>query len=127
MTKWAWRLTRPGRWPAKRPTATKKDLSICDQADHPGVKYQCYYLYTQHAGDPAARERIPDLDLGDGCYSDLAASKNDPEICQRIAGQGVKDSCYFRIAKGRADRTLCDRIEDQGLRSGCMRESVTID
>ena len=104
----------------------RNDLSICDEADHPGVKNQCYYIYAKHTADLTVCERIPDRDLEDGCYSDLAALKDDPDICQRIVGQGIKDSCYFKIAKARPNHALCNRIEDQGLRSGCTGKAGAV-
>ena len=106
---------------------TRNEVSVCDQAGHSGVKYQCYYQYAQHAADLTVCEKIPDQDLEDGCYSDLAVLKDDPSICQRIVGRGFKDSCYFKIAKASTDHALCQEIEDAGLRSGCTIEAVPVD
>ena len=110
-----------------RLATARNDFSVCDEADHPGVKYQCYYIYAQQTADLTVCEKIPDQDLEDGCNSDLAALKDDPDICRRIVGRGVKDSCYFKIAKARPNHALCDKIEDRGLRSGCIGEAVTVE
>lgn len=105
----------------------RDDLTVCDAARHPGVKYQCYYMYAQHVGAVSVCRDIPDRDLRDGCVSDLAALKADPGLCHGIAGQGIRDSCYLKVARATGDRQLCDNIRDRGLKSACTGVPVMVE
>jgi hypothetical protein len=108
---------------------SENDLTICDQAGHEGVRYQCYYIFAMHSQDIKTCDKIPDknpemLSLREGCYSDLASQ---PAICEKIKNQGIKDGCYLKLSKKTNNKNLCKKIIDPGLRSACTGQPVFVD
>ncbi|MFQ5917749.1 MAG: hypothetical protein ACE5I0_08075 [Candidatus Binatia bacterium] len=55
------------------------DVSICDQARYAGVRFQYYYILAKHTEDTSVCRKIPDRELEDGCYSDIALLKKSAE------------------------------------------------
>lgn len=112
--------------------AERDDLTVCDQAFHEGVQYQCYALFAERRDNPEACEKIPtDTEemqgLRDVCLSDVAANREDPELCATIVTPGLRDSCYAKVAERTGDLAICEQIEDPVLKSGCTGEPYYIE
>jgi hypothetical protein len=100
-------------------STAENDLQVCDEAEHPGVRFQCYYIYAQHSRDPMICESIPDSLLRDSCLSDVAAGLADATLCRNVGDAGVRDSCYYDTARKTGDRGLCAEIDDPALKHSC--------
>ena len=109
----------------------ESDASICGDATHEGVRYQCYAIYAERQNDLEACEAIPtDSDeasvLHGACISDVAAIRSDAQLCARVEPESIRDGCYLKIAEATADRELCEKIVDRGLRSLCSGDTVWV-
>jgi hypothetical protein len=108
------------------------DVSVCDQAQHEGVRYQCYAVFAEYSVSEDVCTRIPVKNdeyrsLIDVCLSDVAKNARDPGICAEIATGGLRDSCILKVAQETNDKTLCSRIRDPGLKSTCTGEAVIVE
>ena len=102
-----------------------EDLTVCDQAEHTGVRYQCYALYAEHKQDPAPCRRIPTDDeemqsLADVCLSDVAALKKDPQLCAEMETVTLRDDCYSKVAREVDNTEVCKNIRDEARRNFCQ-------
>jgi len=103
---------------------TNGDWIVCDASEHPGVRFQCYYIFARKTGKLNVCDRIPDQSLKDGCYSDVAL-KTGPATCEKILTPGIRDSCYFKLVRQNNAQDLCEKIQDPGLKSGCTGTPLT--
>jgi hypothetical protein len=112
--------------------ASKGRASVCDAAEHEGVKYQCYAVAAEKLGDWKACFEIPaksreHVELRDVCISDVADKTADSDLCDKIETSNFKDSCYLKVKNKTGDSALCSRISDTGIKSMCTGEPVMVE
>jgi hypothetical protein len=66
---------------------------------------------------------IPDLDIRDNCYRDVAVATNNTSICEIMYRQAPKDSCYLTIGKATKDINLCNKIKTLSMQEECISEA----
>ena len=108
------------------------DVAVCDRSKHVGVKYQCYAIYAEKAGNWEICNRIPTdnkdlLDLKSICISDVAKELLKEELCEKVDVLGFKDGCYMKIAESTDNKILCEKISDPGIKSLCTGEPIYLE
>ena len=111
---------------------TTNNLAPCDQAEHKGVRYQCYAIFAEHITSPDICHKIPSYteehrSLIDVCLSDVALKAEDPIVCESIIASGIQDSCYLKLYEKSGNKALCEKIDDDGLKSICTGKPVIIE
>ena len=108
-----------------------KNVAVCDQSKHVGVKYQCYAIYAERVGNWEICNHIPTdnkdlLDLKSICISDVAKKMMKEELCEKVDVLSFKDGCYMKIAESTGNKILCEKISDPNVKSFCTGEPIYI-
>lgn len=108
------------------------DVAVCDRSKHTAVKYQCYAIYAEKAGNWEICNRIPTdnkdlMDLKSICISDVAEDLLKEDLCEKIDVLAFKDGCYMKIAESTDNKILCEEISDPGIKSLCTGDPTYIE
>ena len=65
-------------------------------------------------------KEIPDLDIRDVCYYNVAAATKDSSVCEIMHLEATKDSCYLTIGKATKNVALCYKIKTLSMQEECI-------